>query len=306
MAAVTERRANEATRVQSETTFQDAHVTLQARRRTARGVWIGAWAGLSLGIALASLSPSVPDAQAHTIMRKEQVCPLDGTRFTATLDGSGTSFGQHLDMKPFGPTPAPWRLAVCPKDHFVMYQDKFSKDELDTLRPLIQSPAYQTLATDHTEYFLLGKIFEHLKRPPLQTALVYVKASWQVDTDPVRYAEYAKEALRHYEVGLAAPDPASREDSAEERASQRKNAELLVGELERRLGRFDAALARFNRLKNSPQLKEPILQAIVAQQLALIAAKDSAPHRIERPDAKQPAPPPPAPPVAPPVVVPVT
>ena len=304
MAAVTVRRAERATRMQCETTTTNARPT---SRRIPRGVWFGAWASLSLGIATACLGPSVHDAQAHTVMQREQVCPLDGTRWTATLDGSGTSFGQHLDMKPFGPTPAPWRLAVCPTDHFVMYQDKFSKDELATLRPLIQSPAYQALAKDHTEYFLLGKIFEHLKRPPLQVALIYVKASWQVDTDPVRYAEYVKEALRHYEVGLAVPDQASGEASPEERASQRINAELLVGELERRLGRFDAAQVRFSRLKNSPQMKEPILQAIVTQQLALVAAKDSAPHRIERPDGKRPQPPP-APPVSPtpPPPIPVT
>ena len=263
------------------------------------GRWYRRGLGLILGLAWVASQLGAPptwplgQAQAHTIMQKQQVCPLDGTRWTATLDGSGTSFGQYLDMKPFGPTPAPWRLAVCPKDHFVMYQDTFTPNELATLRPLIESAAYQALAKDHSEYFLLGTIFEHHKRPPFVVALAFVRASWQVDRDPVRYAEYATEALRHYERGFASPEPPSADDSAEERADQRINAELLAGELERRLGRFDAARARFSRLQGSPQLKLDILRSIVAQQLALIAAKDATPQRIQRPS--EPTPPHPRP-----------
>ncbi|MBL9008141.1 MAG: hypothetical protein JNJ46_28035 [Myxococcales bacterium] len=254
---------------------------------------------LCIGVLASLLCLDAHDTRAHTFMQKQQVCPLDGTRWTATLDGSGTSFGQHLDMKPFGPTPAPWRLAVCPKDHFVMYQETFSQDELAVLRPLIESAAYQALAKDHTEYFLLGRIFEHLKRPAFVIGLIYVKASWQVDHDPARYREYATEALRHYEAGLAKPAAIATKPSEKDDADQRLHAELLAGELERRLGRFEAAQARFGRLQNSPQLSSELLRAIVAQQLALIAARDAAPHRIERPDEKKtphPAPPPVPPP----------
>lgn len=254
---------------------------------------------LRLGLAWLLAAGGIATSWAHTFMQRPQVCPLDGTKWTATLDGSGTSFGQQLDLKPIGPTPAPWRLAVCPTDHFVMFQDSFSPAELATLRPLITSPAYQALAKDHTEYFLLGKIFEHLGKPRFVIALAYVKASWQVDRDPVRYAEYAGEALRHYEAGLAKPETADDKASEAERQSLRLNAELIAGELERRLGKFDAARARFTRLESSPQPKEEIHRAIIAQQLRLAAAHDSDRHRIERPDDKAPATPPDPPPAPP-------
>jgi len=38
------------------------------------------------------------------------------------LDGSGTQFGRRLDLKPLGPTAAPWTVAVCPTDHFVFFK----------------------------------------------------------------------------------------------------------------------------------------------------------------------------------------
>lgn len=258
---------------------------------------------LRLGLAWLLATGAVATAWAHTMMQRPQVCPLDGTKWTATLDGSGTSFGQQLDLKPVGPTPAPWRLAVCPTDHFVMYQDSFSPAELATLKPLITSPTYQALAKDHSEYFLLGKIFEHLGKPEFVIALAFVKASWQVDRDPARYAEYAGEALRHYEAGLAKPDTADAKASEAERQSLRLNAELIAGELERRLGKFEAARIRFARLEGSSQPKEEIFRTIIAQQLRLIAARDSDRHRVERPDERSPAaqpPPPPRPPEPPP------
>lgn len=41
---------------------------------------------------------------AHTSARVEQVCPIDGTKFSAVVDMSGTSFGKQLDLRPLGPT----------------------------------------------------------------------------------------------------------------------------------------------------------------------------------------------------------
>ena len=59
---------------------------------------------LAWGLGLASiLSGAVTAKVAAHHDAEGQVCPLDGTKWTATLDGSGTSFGQQLDLKPIGP-----------------------------------------------------------------------------------------------------------------------------------------------------------------------------------------------------------
>lgn len=68
----------------------------------------------------------------RTMSEVEKVCPLDGTKFKAVLDFSGTRFGMQLDMKPLGPTLAPWRIPVCPTDHFAIYKDanEFTEERL--------------------------------------------------------------------------------------------------------------------------------------------------------------------------------
>ena len=71
-------------------------------------------------------------AYAHTWGTKEVVCPLGGEKFQTTVDMSGTRFGMQLDLKPLGPIAAPWRLPVCPGNHFVVYKDTedFTDDEI--------------------------------------------------------------------------------------------------------------------------------------------------------------------------------
>jgi hypothetical protein len=62
---------------------------------------------------------------------------------------SGTSFGKRLDLRAIGPTASPWSLPVCPKDHFVLFKQKFSPEELADLRSFVNSEPYQTVTADN-------------------------------------------------------------------------------------------------------------------------------------------------------------
>lgn len=212
-----------------------------------------------------------PPAWAHTFAPVDETCPIDGTQFTATMDMSGTSFGKQLDLKDLGPTPAPWSLAVCPKDHFVLYQDEYTKEELADLKAFIPSPAYQRWVAGNPSYFLLGKILEHRKADEFTLGQVYLKASWQVDDTPTVYARIAAEALGHVKAALASPSLS---------AQSRQTAELVAGELERRLGDFAAAQSRFTRLAKSAEYAKGMLARIVGYQLELVRARDAKPHEI--------------------------
>ena len=60
-------------------------------------------------------------------------------------------------------------------------------------------------------------------------------------------------------------------------------SELVAGEIERRLGKFDLAEVRFNRLKKLPEFQDARnVSDIISYQLVLIAAKDTGPHEIDR------------------------
>jgi hypothetical protein len=203
----------------------------------------------------------------------DEVCPLDGTKFKAMEDMSGTSFGKRLDLRQIGPTASPWSLPVCPKDHFVLFQEKFSPAEIADLRTFVNGQDYQAVATTHSSYFLLARIFEHLKKEPGIIAFTYLQASWQVEGDAAQYKEYAQQGLQVYKEVLAA-----QKDHGEEW----KTAELLSGELERRLGRFDDAKTRFTALKQQPEFRDGLWKSIVDYQLQLIELHDSKPHELPR------------------------
>ena len=211
-----------------------------------------------------------------------QVCPLDGTKFVATLDMSGTAFGQQLDAKKTGPTASPWALAVCPKDHFVLYQDEYSKAEIADLKKFVASDDYQKWVKDNPSYFLLAKLFEHVGKDKFAVGFAYLQASWQVDTEPVPYRRAALESLDAFKKWLELPGSKDPE--------RVQSAELFSGELERRLGDFDPARARFERLKKTKGYDTGVYARIVRYQLELIAAHDSEAHQVpsEQEDAGQP------------------
>ena len=87
-----------------------------------------AWTVLCIGILGTGM------LMADTVGVVKKTCPLCATAFEAELDLSGTQFSQRLDLKPIGPIAAPWRLAVCPQCHFVLYTDELSGEERDSRR----------------------------------------------------------------------------------------------------------------------------------------------------------------------------
>lgn len=235
-----------------------------------------------------------PLAQAHTMGDVGKFCPLDQVQFITTMDFSGTSFGMRLDLRPVGPTAAPWRLAVCPKDHFVLFKDEFSADEIAHLKKFVHTPQYQDLAKDASSYFLVGKIFEYLKKDESTLGHIFLKATWQVEGDAAKYRRYAEVSLQHFNTFLAADKPLEKapvktkpkgkgdDDEKSDPEQERITAELVAGELERRLEKYDEAKTRFTRIAAQPAFKKGVFAKIVEYQLQLIAQKDNAPHQLPK------------------------
>ena len=110
-----------------------------------------------------------------------------------------------------------------------------------------------------------------VEEPLYDIAWFLVRASWEAGTDAARYRQYAKEALDAYEAlpeGMNLP------------RRQRIVREMISGELERRLGLFEAANKRFRGIRDEAEFTTPILQRVIQLQLKLIGAKDSGVHRM--------------------------
>jgi tetratricopeptide (TPR) repeat protein len=203
-----------------------------------------------------------------TKMQVEMTCPYDGTKFTATLQMSGTSFDQTLDFKPVGAIQSPNPLAICPTNGFVFLKSEYTPEELERLRPLIFSDEFKALK-EETPYYRASWILERSGAASRAVSSALLKATWETAQTPARYSKYAGELV----LRLAA-DIEHAADTAE-----RTNASLLVGELLRRLGRFTEAERHFNAA--AKDLAPDSNQAKVAEfELRLIANKDTAEHMM--------------------------
>lgn len=208
-----------------------------------------------------------PMAAASTIREVEMTCPYDGTKFKATLQGSGTSFGTALDLMPVGPIISPWPLAECPTNGFVFLQDKYTEEELERLRPLVLSDAYQALKAE-APYYRAYWLRQKMGASPEQASFTLLQATWQVARSPEKYARYAGELLARL------PDDIRAEENKEKAITLR----MLQGELLRRLRRFDEAKEYFEHLQSEfPPESDAAL--IVKYQIGLCDWGNSAPQQ---------------------------
>jgi uncharacterized protein (DUF2225 family) len=210
---------------------------------------------------------------AMTVGEEEFVCPIDEHQFKARINYSGTSFGMRLDMKPIGPTPAPWLLPTCPKCGFPLFKNEFSNEEIKKYRFFVTSDAFRQYIGAHPSYFLLAKVKEFDKAPANQIAHSYIQASWQVEERNIeKYKSYLTLALKEYIAFV---------NNANKKGDDWLTACIMIGELERQLGNFEAALIQFQKLQ-SETIEKETLQKIIKQEIGLCQEKISIPQQIEQ------------------------
>lgn len=217
------------------------------------------------------LIPTV--SYAMTLGEEDFVCPIDNHQFKAPINYSGTSFGMRLDMKPLGPTPAPWLLPTCPQCGFPLFKKEFSKAEIKKYRSFVTSDAYKQYVGGHPSYFLLAKVKEFDKAPANEIVYRYIQASWQVENrDKEQYKSYLSLALKENIAFVK---------NTEDKGEDWLTACIMMGELERQLGNFEAALIQFKKLQREP-IENEILKRIISQEIDLCQKNISSPQQIEQ------------------------
>jgi hypothetical protein len=225
--------------------------------------------GLAAGLILMlPVLSGLPSAHGMTLQTVEMTCPYDGTKFSATLQMSGTTFDKTLDLKPTGAIQMPSPLAVCPTNGFVFFKSKLEQEELERLRPLVLSPEYQALKQE-TPYYRVAFILERTGAPRANVTFALLQSTWEASKVPERYRRYAEELLAR----LPADVEQARNDG------ERTTLKLLGGELLRRLSRFEDAERHFTAIAGD---LAPNTQAtkIAAFEIELIARKDASEHMI--------------------------
>ena len=231
-------------------------------------------------IALIVMVLAVGVGYAHTYSTVEETCPLCGEEFKCEVDRSGTQLDTRLDLKPLGLIAAPWRVPVCPRCHFVFYDEEIPAEELAKCRSIVQEDAYKK-QSGRASYFLLGLLYEGLKKDPLEIGHVFLKASWQEEPDEKKLKEDLERSLKHFEAYLKEPPkPKAASEDEEDEGQPYEVAQILKGELLRRLGRFDEANSHLAGLQKLEAFQGTFLADIVRFEIDLCSKKDSQPHKV--------------------------
>lgn len=215
-------------------------------------------------IAVLFLLYAVP-AHARLDRPQDFVCPLDGRAFAAAQPVSGTSFGIWLDLQPFGPIAAPWPLPECPEDGFLLYKKEFSAEELAVFRAYTASGEYRALRETPGQYWRFSHLLEREGVPLEKRAFILLQSTWEADAE--HYPARAEKTLEAFGAVLR---------TGNMETEKILTARMVSGELERRLGRFADADARFEALKKDEACRaSEVCCEAVARERSLIREGDS-------------------------------
>ena len=200
------------------------------------------------------------------------ICPIGGAAFSLDIPTAVAHTGQNLDFKLTGEkVTSPRPIPVCPDNGFVIYRQDFSDDEITSLSAYVLSDEYRALTDTHTPYFRLAKLLTFQGHAALEVAFAYLRASWEVDTEPERYAVYAQATASKLETYLLDADP---------KTPDFFTAHWLLAELKRRTGDFESARATLDAIKHHEQASKPYPSRMIILLYRLIGSENLAPHRM--------------------------
>ena len=84
-------------------------------------------------------------ADGHHVYEEEVKCPVGGEAFKAFYLGTHSTYGRHLDWEPVSYMRFPVPIPVCPSNGFVVAKKDHSKEELQTLKAVVDSKPYKDL-----------------------------------------------------------------------------------------------------------------------------------------------------------------
>lgn len=210
-------------------------------------------------------------APATTLMEGNFTCALCGQKFAEQIVGSSSIGGRDSEFRPeyLGMPPLAYFVHSCPSCRFTDYNHRITltEGEKEKLRAFLQEYAQQhdgQKLRPSQKYEIVAHSLEIRGLPSLQLGDTYIKAAWMADDEGEQKAaqEYRRQAIRHISQSLAGQE-------VEEKI--RPNLTYLVGELNRRTGRFSEALEWFDRV----QAPQPWLAALVKQQRDLASRRQS-------------------------------
>ncbi|MEZ0261650.1 MAG: hypothetical protein ACAH80_11620 [Alphaproteobacteria bacterium] len=213
---------------------------------------------------------------------KEQLtCPIGGETFDVLQLGTHSTFGMYLDRRPVSYLGLPGPLPVCPKNGMVVTRPKYTDEELKKIGEALASEEYKKIyAGQQATYFLYAEQSRLAGFDDPSWGVRWqqlVSATWEADVcrDKEKYKAYATAAIAEMQAAFTAMTP---------KDEFYWTVGLLIPEMQRRLGDFDAAkeslLNLGGDLPEDPEQKKSAALMIDVLKVAL-ARKDTNPVEVK-------------------------
>ena len=192
-----------------------------------------------------------------TLSTLNLTCPVCDAEFSSHRIASTHSIGQDTDFRPHtgGVDPQPHYVHVCPACYFAAFEGDFESAD-EHIRDFVLSHDHQpeevltagdlTGLCGSTKYLLAARCYAEDERAGcLRLADLYLRASWCARQEGLMQREHETqiESIMLFEEALEA------EEIAEE---QERVILYLLGELYRRVGRHELAIAMFEKAAAAP------------------------------------------------------
>lgn len=210
---------------------------------------------------------------AATTIDIPYVCPIGGENFTNKERIAVYKEGVMLDMRPYGSYDGIPPLPVCPSNGFAMYQKKFTPDEVAKLTQYVAGPEYALMKDRETSYYLASKLMKYMGEKDAGVFYSLLIATWQA-RNADEYARYASEALDMLRSMMTKSDA--------DKDPVWPSYQLLIGELQRRLGRFAEAEAQLDALKGDARFSDSLSKSIIALELELLSKKNTSSQKAPK------------------------
>ena len=186
-----------------------------------------------------------------TLLSIHLTCPVCGARFDSRTAASIVAIGQDTDFRRHyaGQDPLMYQVHACPSCRFCAFEGDFDEVTDETrqfvrsgrLLRAVPSAAVEQELSGSTKFLLAAACYEFDNRATvMRLADLYLRGSWCARSEGRRQRETQCqiEAILRFEKTL---------EDGEIEDGQRDTVLYLLGELYRRVGRFELAVALFNR-----------------------------------------------------------
>lgn len=213
-------------------------------------------------------------AYGHTSYPQKIKCPIDGKKFTIWVTGSYTTFNTLKDFQKQGAIGHMYETLVnaCPKCHYSGYKSDFdtvfSKSTKQEILKILE-PFKSSKLNDVLENEIAAKIYQYLNRDNDAIANLYLVASYLIKEDSAQIDKRKELQSNCASYFIKAID-------AKEYNEDYSYATInyLIGELNRRIGDFQAAVTYFDKAIEDPNKRDWILDVAIKQKELAIANND--------------------------------